>query len=195
MGVGRAYRQRGKNAMEPRHIRVVEEYFAHNCNQLEAMRAAGYAESYCKSKASAVFKRKDVQDEIARRMAKRAKKYELDEDWVIQRLMRIANADLGAILVKLEDNDNDLSVLNEEESYVLAEVITDFDAIKTEDEDGKTEVELVRKLKLKITDKKGALDSLCRRLGLFQDKVSLTADASLVELLQEGRKRTSGEKK
>lgn len=48
-------------------------------------------------------------------------------------------------------------------------------------------------LKLKIADKKGALDSLARHLGMFNDKLDITVKDELAERLARARKRKSGE--
>lgn len=180
---GTEYRKRRGQALTPQHEMVVNEYFRRNLSQMEAMLAAGYAESTARTRASDIFGRPDVQREIQRRMRRRAAAYNLDEDWVIQRLMRIAAANPGEILQVLKDNDYDLSILNEEESYAIRGLTVDERVDRNGDK--------ITKYKFSFVTQLEALNLLCRRLGLLQDKVKLDADASLVELLQAGRKRAS----
>lgn len=65
----------------------------------------------------------------------------------------------------------DLSKASREQWACISEIVTD-EYIESDGEDGKK----VRKTRVKLHDKKGALDSLARTLGMFVDKTELTAE-------------------
>ena len=51
--------------------------------------------------------------------------------------------------------------------------------------------EIVKKVRFKMGDKKSALDSLARHFGMFNDKLDISGEVSLVERLQAGRARAN----
>lgn len=167
-----------------RRMRVIDEYFKNGFNQKAAMLSAGYNQKTAEHSSFSVFGREDVQAEIKKRQEQLAKKFELTEDWVIRRLMILADADLGVTLRKLKDSNFDLSVLTPDESYALNELTEDTFM------QGRGENALpVLKQKIKLHDKKGALDSLARKLGMFNDKLDIRTEVSIAERLQKGKER------
>ena len=77
--------------ISPKHSLVLDAYFEAGCkSKSEAMRKAGYSESTCIKQQSTVFDRPDVIADIERRRHEASQKHELKLDWVISRLMHIA---------------------------------------------------------------------------------------------------------
>jgi len=175
--------------------KLVDEYFV-DFNKSAAARRAGYSVSSVEEPKhrGKGFEHPAVKKEIERRQAKVQAKYDLNEDWVIQRLMRIADA--GAILAKFKkvEPDGTLSWNFKGATQEELAVINDL-SVETYVEGRGDGAREVKKFKIGVSDVKGALDSLCRRLGLFQDKMQLSGDAALVERLQNARTRSAPPKK
>lgn len=184
-----AFHTRTPKALSDKQFLLVQKYFEVDCNQREAMRQLGYTESSC-GQSQKFFGHPAVEAEIKRIQQKTLSKFELNEEWVIIRLMAIANADVGAILLKLQENDYALSCLSKDESYAIQEFITE------EFTEGRgANAREIKRIKIKPADRKSALDSLARRLGLFQDNVNVSGEMSLVDRLTAGRKRVADAKK
>ena len=177
VGRGRAKNPRGLNE---RHLRVIDEYERQNfASQKAAMMAVGYSE---KSNPFQVFGRPDVIEEIEKRRERRRRKLEMTEDVLVQRIMWLISANAGEIIQKLEENDYDLSVLTEEEKYAVQELAD----ITIEGDNGRT----TRKSRVKLVSRLDAIDKAMRKLGLYKDKMEVTAPGmSVEELLQKGRQR------
>lgn len=165
--------------------KLVNEYFKNGGHKTNAMKSAGIGggDLYRHTNTS-VFNQPAVKREVERRIARMEKKYELDEDWVVQRFMRIADANTGDILMKLQDNDFDLSVLTSDERYAIEELSDEMEYVGRGDNKIR-----VRKTKVKTKSNLQALTALARKLGMFNDKVSITGEISLVDRIQAGRKR------
>lgn len=158
---------------------VIDHYFLHNCRSKgDAMEAGGYS----RKDGGRFFSMPQVVDEMARRQAELRERYNLTEDWVIKRLMDVADGNFGDILVKLKNNGWDLSSLTMEERYVLGEYSEEGVMMGR----GEAAVEGLKR-KIKSRDPMPALIALSRKLGLFQDKVHITGAEALVERLQKGR--------
>lgn len=181
-------RKRGrprKSGLTPKQELLVAKYFECDFNQQKAAIAAGYVGS--PQARSELFRNPVLQAAIKLRQAEaKAKyeaKYELNEDWVIQRLMRIADGSLADILLKLQASGNDLAALTEQERYFLDEFT---DEVTTGREGKET-----RKFKVKGADRLKALDMLSRKLGLYKDTLTHEIGDSITERLQRGRLRAA----
>ena len=169
--------------LTPRQIRVINHYMINN-DQQAALESEGY---HGRGHNKRFFVDNPlVTKEIRRRTERMAKKNELNEEWVISRLMKIADANLGNILLKLQDNDYDLSVLNEDELYVIEAFSEEFVVEKGGDN--------VKKAKVSLPSKNQALTILARKLSLLTDNLSVKADdemlANLGKIPQSERSRT-----
>lgn len=179
---------KGANGLSPLHNKVVHEYFLNGFSQKKALLSAGYSLCTAETNSDQIFKREDVQREIQRRLRQIEQRQELTAEWIKQRLMDLADANIGSILMKLENTGNDLSMLTERERYQLNEFVR-----KTYVEGKGDEAIPVYETKIKAESRKGALDSLARIEGLFKDKVEVVGK-SVADLLMEGRKRVNQEK-
>jgi hypothetical protein len=178
------YRQ---DPLSPRHVRALD-LLMEGTSKADAMRLAGFSECYATKHQVDFFDRPLMKAELARRQRSIRRKYELDEDWVIQRLMRVANS--GEILArfkKVQDDGSlawDFTGATEDELAAINELTVTTRRDSQGDE--------IIKVKVGAADPKGALDSLCRRLGLFEDRIRLEGELSLVERISRGRDRARG---
>lgn len=176
--------------LSPRHKQAINEYFANGFNKRQALLAAGYSNGTSTHAAASVFNHPIVKAEIERRFDADKRKYDVDRDWVIQRLARIANG--GEIMARYkvinEDGEAvwDFSGASADDLAVITELTTD-----TYIEGRGKDARRVKKMKVAMADPKGALDSLARTLGMFQDNLKLDGDISVVERLQAGRRRVA----
>lgn len=175
-------------AFSPRHKQVADEYLANGFNKTQAMRACGYSDKSSLQRHAIVFKNPHVIAYLEEKKAKLKQKYELSEEWVISRLMKIADSNNILAPYKKVGADGELywdfTDATQEELSVITGLMTET---YTEGRDEGRR--FVKKFKIEIADPKAALDSLARRLGLFNDKITVQGEVSFVERLQRGRER------
>ena len=169
--------------LDERHRRAVSA-FLKGMNKTNALKEAGYSDSFIKNQGGhSIFKRPDVIKEIERRQNIMSTKAEVDANWVISRLKSIADANLNDILVPDEEGVGKIDLRKLTPDLKRALVGYNVDGLNG-----------TRKMTIKLSDKLRALEMLARHLGLFNDRLELEGEMSLVERLQEGRKRSSGGK-
>jgi len=169
-----------------RQLRAIDHFFANGGNKKLAMLSAGYSESTARYNSGAWYDKPRVQQEINRRQKALSKKHDLNADWVIQRMMRLATA--GEVLAPYKRIDRegmlfwDFTGASEEELALVSELSVDI-ITEGEGEDRS----IVKKFKIKYPDAMQALMALARHLGLLNDKLELSG--SLSERIQAGRAR------
>lgn len=177
-------RDQKASSHEDRHQMLVMKYFEFDFNKQKAAEACGYAHSA--QAISQLFRNPRVVALIRKRQEEAQERYKLTEEWVISRLMKIADASLGDVLIEMGP-EADLMKLSKEQRYALAEYKSEIYV------DGKGEnARDVKRVSVKLADKLAALEKLGKRLGLFTEKVQLDASDELVKALQAGRARVSG---
>ena len=167
---------------------IVEEYLNNGFNKKQALIASGYSRDSAQFQAYSVFRNPKVEAELKRRLERVKKKHELTEDWVVERLMRIANAPETIAKFKKVDEDGHLTWDFTDADQEDLAVIEGFSYDHYTEGRGKNSKK-VKRFKIDKSDVKGALDSLGRRLGMFDDRVSVDVEMSLVERIQRGRER------
>lgn len=171
----------GTQKINDRHELLVLKYFEYDFNREKAAKACGYKSAAVYT--SRLFRHPNVVAMIKKKQAEMAQKHELNEDCVIRRLMTIADASLGDVLIDMGP-DADLTALTKEQRYALAEYKSEIYV------DGRGDnARDVKRVSVKLADKLAALEKLGKRLGLFTDKVQLDASDELVKALQAGRAR------
>lgn len=170
-----------------RHMRVVNNYMQ-GMSKKDSLLAAGYSESVANTDAESVFGRPDVEKEIQKRFDRMAKRNELTEDWVVNRLMTIADANVGDLLVVSEDGNVrvDYERITPELRYALGLI----ESNEYKKGRGPNAVP-VHQIKVKFADKLRALEMLMKVLGLDRTKVEVTGEEALMNKLLEGRARVS----
>lgn len=174
--------------MEKRHLDVVR-YYMRGYKKADCLRMAGYSESLATTDAESIFNRPDVAAEIKKRTDNMMKRNEITEDWIVQRLMNIADASIGD-LIEVDKDGNpslDMSKLNP----TLRNALAGFEIEKYMKGRGENAREAT-KIKVKMSDKIRALELLGKYFGMFKEKVQVSGDDSLIALLQRGRARAGG---
>ena len=151
----------------------------------DALIKAGYTESTASKHSKKVFDRLPVARELARRRALRITKAELSEAWIIERLMMLADSQSVLAKFKKVGDKGGLTwdftgaTVDELATINALTVVTSISASGT----------VTTTTKINAADPKGALDSLARTKGMFQDKVKFEGELSLVDRLIRGRER------
>lgn len=168
-----------RHVMTGKQRAAVDFYFgAAKFNKAEAARLAGYKQANIVG--PRIFQHPLVIQEVDRREAEARRKSGLTEQWVIERMMRIA--DSGATLAKFRKVlpngklDWDFTGATQEELSIINELTVE-------------KTKYGAKMKVGTSDPKGALDSLMRKLGLFKDNVDVKFSNSIMDRLQRGRER------
>lgn len=174
--------------LNPKQLKAIDIYMSNGFKKRPALIAAGYAKTTANSNSQSVFSNPLVKEEIERRFEKDRRKYNVDRDWVIQRLARIANG--GEVLARYRKVNPDGTLYYDFEGATPDELAVISELTTDEYSEGRGEDAVsIKKMKIAMADPKGALDSLARTLGLFQDNVKVEGEVSLVERLQAGRRR------
>lgn len=164
---------------------LVDAWFENGCrSRREACRIAGYT----MSQAGYVFQRQDVIIEIERRRNLLRRETEITEARVIAELGKIAFASLGDLLEIQEDGSAwiDMAAITEDQKAALAQYdVETYQELGDEEHPG----HVVKKSKIKFHDKKAALDSLARIMGMNNDKLAVTVGLTLSDKVQQARQR------
>ena len=185
-----------KKTISEKHMRVLDFWFENHCrSKAAAMMKAGYAKMTARDQAeSMVFGRPEVKEEIERRQAQLRKDNELTVNWVIERLQAVASAPekLAKYITVTEDGklDWDFTEASIEDLSLINDMTVETFMRGRGRGDHPSDV---KKFKIGISDRKGALDSLARILGMFDDSMTLKGELTMVERLHAGRARVKRE--
>jgi phage terminase small subunit len=146
--------------MTPKQERFVDEYLV-DLNATQAAVRAGYSARTAREIGRENLDKPDIQAALQTAFAARSQRVEIDQDWVIRRLARIADLDLR----KLFTDDGTLRPIQELPEDV-AGAISSVDVIKRKDD--------AEEYRVRLPDRIRALDLLGRHLGMFRDRVEVT---------------------
>jgi len=178
------------------HQAAVDEYFRNGFRKTDALRVAGIASP--EKHTWEVFSRPEVLAEVERRHRIAREKSEGGIERLIKEYERIAYLNMGRY--GHIDTDTGHFVINlneiaEEDEEELLSVIAEF---TTEVTGGTVVNGKLRggtlKCKIKPWDKMKAMDSLARHYGMYNDQLEVKGEMTLIELIQQGRKRSSAAK-
>lgn len=175
--------------------RAIDAYEARGFrNKCASLREAGYADTTAQGNPHGVFNNPNVRREIEKRLDALRRKYVIDEDFVMQRFARIANGPeiMARFRMVAEDGSLywDFTDATQDDLAVIQSM-----TVETYEEGRGEGARTVKKFKVDIADATGALNAIARRLGLFNDKVTVTGEVSLIERLQRGRARAKADNK
>jgi phage terminase small subunit len=169
-------------ALTPKQQRFVEEYLI-DLNATQAAIRAGFSEATAAEQGYQLLHKTSVIDAIAEAKAARSERTQITADMVVAELARIGFSNMGNYArwngsgVDLVDS----STLNDDALRCVSEVSQTVTA------EGGT-------VKFKLHDKKGALDSLGRHLGMFQDNLNLKGELSIADRISKARERAGSGK-
>lgn len=150
--------------LTPKQIRFCEEYLI-DLNGTQAAIRAGYSKKTANEQSARMLANVSIQEYVQELKTKRSERTEITQDMVLKEYARIAFLDPRKLF---DENDNliPLTKLDEDTARAIAGI--DHTTVY----DKKTKLEETTK-KIKLTDKKGALDSVARHLGMFNDKLTI----------------------
>lgn len=171
--------------LTPKQAKFVEEYLI-DLNATQAAIRAGYSEKTAYSVGNENLSKPEIATALAEAMAERSKRTEITADMVLRELAKIGFADIRKAVVwranvtgMVQDDDGTerLAVTNEVQ-------VIDSDRLDDETAAAVAEISQTAQggLKIKFHDKKAALDSIGRHLGMFKDKVEHSGGVTLMTL-------------
>jgi phage terminase small subunit len=159
--------------------RFVEEYLV-DLNATQAAIRAGYSKRTARSVGSENLTKPDIAEAIAEARRRVAGKLEVTKERIVSEYARLAFSDIRDLFTW--DEERACYVPSQDLTADQAAAVSAIEAetVHFTDDDGNTTTKI--KLKLKTYDKKGALDSLAKHLGMFVDRVEHTgADGGPIE--------------
>jgi hypothetical protein len=175
-----------KKIISDKHKKVVNLFLTNGGNKTKALIGAGYAPVTADRNPERIFNRPEVIEYVNQQKILAAERNELDQDWIIERLMDLA--DSGRVLAKYKKVQEDGSLawdftgVTEKELSVIQAIGVDY-YTEGRGPDGVT----VKKFRIKEPDVRQALVDLGRTMALFTDKVEVSND--LAERLREGQRQ------
>lgn len=162
-------------SLTPNQERFVTEYLI-DLNATQAAIRAGYSAKTAEVQGCRLLRYAHVAEAVKTAQDKRAKRTEITADAVVQELAKIGFANmLDYITVQNGDAYVDFSTLTRDQAAAIGEVTSEI-YTEGKGDDAKD----VKRTKFKLTDKKAALDSLGRHLGLFVDKTEHSGAVTVV---------------
>lgn len=160
-------------------LRFVEEYLKDPTSARAAARRAGYSIQSARVHAYELMKDPRIKQMISLSSAVAADHLVLTAERVLQELALIAFAKTDGLVSKDADGDDtvDFQSLSRSNPKSPTEVIVN--TVK-----GKGKVQSVTVKSVKLADKIAALDKLGKHFDLFKDKVEVTGNLSLTELIE-----------
>jgi phage terminase small subunit len=140
--------------------------FLVDLNATQAAIRAGYSKKSAGRQSVRLSQNDIIQAVIAKEMAKRAERVELTMDRVVQELAKMAFANIADYMTVQPDGSAyvDLSKASTEQLAALAEITVD-EYTEGRGEDSRS----VKKIKIKMNDKRGNLELLGKHLGGFRE--------------------------
>ena len=156
----------------------VVEYLT-DLNATQAAIRAGYSERTAGSQAHDLLKKPEIQAAITEAQAKRANKLEITQDRVLAELARIAFGDIRKVVKWGSTELRMVPGIDGEETLEPYHGVAVIDSSMIDDDTAAaiSEVSEGRDgIKVKMNDKKGALELIARHLGMLNDKVKVQGD-------------------
>lgn len=153
--------------MTPKQQRFVEEYLI-DCNATQAAIRAGYSPKTANEQGCRLLANVSISDAVAAGRAKLTKKAEITAERVIAELGKLAFLDIR----KAFHEDGNLKPIHEIDDDTSAAIsgleVESIYGGRGEDRDNIGTIK-----KIKLSDKRGALDSLAKILGMVTDKLDV----------------------
>lgn len=164
-------------AITPRQQRFVEEYLV-DLNATQASIRAGYSARTAEQQGPRLLGNVGVAQAIRAAQQARSARTEITQDMVVRELAKLGFADIRKAvtwranvtgMVQEDDGSERLAVTNEVQ-------LVDSDKLDDSTASAIAEISQTAQggLRIKFHDKKAALDSLGRHLGMFKDKTELS---------------------
>lgn len=146
----------------------VQEYLV-DLNATQAAIRAGYSEKTAYSIGQENLKKPEIQEYIQTLMEERSKRTEITADMVLKEYAKLGFSNISDYLkveTKMFRGDD-----GQPQEYKAVDIF-ETDKIDRAKLDAVAEIKQTKEgISLKLHDKKGALDSMARHLGMFNDKI------------------------
>lgn len=154
--------------LNPQQLKFIDEYLV-DLNATQAAIRAGYTEISAEVTGSRLLRHHRVGAIIAVRRAKASDRIEVTVERIISEYAKLGFANMADYITgEGTERTIDLSKLTRDQAAAIQEITVETYM------DGKGEAaERVKRTKLKLADKRGALDSLAKHLGMFVEKISV----------------------
>ncbi len=160
--------------MTPKRERFVEEYLV-DLNATQAAIRAGYSAKTACSIGEEILRFPEVQARLTQRMQERAERTEITQDRVLKELGRLAFLDIR----KAFDATGNLKPVHELDDETAAAIagleVSEITA---------GEVTIGNLKKIKLSDKKGALELIGRHLRMWNDKLDLNNNITVADSIR-----------
>lgn len=192
--------------LNPNQARFVAEYII-DLNATQAAIRAGYSERTAKSQGQRLLTNADIQAAVADALEARGKRTMVTQDRVLLEVSRLAFADIRKVVrwgvkevaVGYDDEGRKLDPADIGQAVVVHYLQQPFvEPINSDDLDADTaatvaEVSMTKDgIKIKLHDKGGAITLAGRHLGMWKDRIELSAEEGVVDaFLAAERRRAS----
>lgn len=156
--------------LTPRQARFVEEYLV-DLNATQAAKRAGYSPTSAKQVSVEVMSNPSVSRAVAERVADRNERLEMRQDAVVLELARLGFSNMADYIRFDTDGQPvvDLEKCSREQLACIQEITTE--TRRETGEDGERSADVI-KVKVKLYDRRQALESLGKHLGLYLTRLA-----------------------
>ena len=170
-----------RQKLTPKQKRFVDEYLI-DLNATQAAIRAGYSKKTANVIGPQNLVKLGIAEAIQKAMDARSKRTEITADRVLEELAKLGFANMLDYMTVNSDGLAfvDLSKLTREQAAAIQELNID----QYWEGDGE-DVREVKKVKFKLADKKGNLELIGRHLKMFTDKVEVSGNISLDQIVAE----------
>lgn len=192
-------------ALNPNQSRFVAEYIV-DLNATQAAIRAGYSPKTAGSQGERLLRNAEIQAAVADAIEARGKRTLVTQDRVLLEVSRLAFADIRKVVrwgvkevaVGYDDEGRKLDPADIGQAVVVHYLQQPYvEPINSDDLDADTaatvsEVSMTKDgIKIKLHDKGGAITLAGRHLGMWKDKLEVSAEEGMASLLAESRKRSA----
>lgn len=178
-------------ALTAKMKQFAKEYIV-DLNATQAAIRAGYSKKTAKSIGQENLTKPDLQRYIQKLMDERSQRTQITADRVLEEYAKIGFSNIADYL-KVEQTDVVIDFVGEgEDKQPIMQAITNVrifetDTVERSKLDAVAEIKQTKEgISLKLHDKKGALDSIARHLGMFKDKVEHSGEMHIKVTLPKG---------
>lgn len=168
------------------------QHYARHGNATRAAKEAGYSEKTAYSQGHDLLKKPEIIDRVAFVKTGLWKALHMGPEETLSEIAKIARASMGRMLHITPGGDPyiDLSKADPDTMDAIAEAtIEDFTDGREVDEKGETIKRDVRRVKVKMHPKLGALQTLAKHHGLLNDKVDLNISDDFADTMVRAQQR------
>lgn len=153
--------------------RFCQEYLK-DLNATQAAIRSGYSPKSSRIMASKLLSKGNIQIEVQRLMGLREKRTEISADKTLKEIAKLAFSNMMDYISIQDDGQAfvDLSKLEREQAAAIQEYTVD-EYFEHDPEGEKGAMRKIKKIKVKLADKRAALELLARHLKLLNDKLDV----------------------